>query len=401
MTTVVHSTSKNATGAIKYARDGHDKETGEVKCAVMSGFQTDPSNAEYQYSAVRKAYGKDNGIQARLFIQSFETGVSLQEANEIGLETVRRFNEQVDGTFQAGIYTHGNTKSPHNHIVINAVNPETGLKYHVKHDLELFRELSDQVSLEHGIDLPQPQKASRSMAERKLADKGEYVWKDDLRHRIDTSAGQATSFQDFSAQLEQNGVGMIQRGQQLTFSFEDEMGMKRKARSKRLGRDYEPAMLSAQFDAKTAEIANEGPNTLDFSLREVLVAETVYELSDSAEIYFSQHSWHTELQKQVDIPSISVIRNFTTADDFYRDHQADIERTLDDMTQRFDFNMRATFENYPLDSATVAYRFTASELDKDLQAGRFEIPRHNVFKDPSASRKSQQSQQIRDFDLDL
>lgn len=376
MTVVVHSTTKNATGAIKYARDGIDKQTGEQKCVAMSGFQADMSNAEYQFSAVRKAYGKENGIQARIFIQSFEHGLSAEKANEIGLETVKRFNDRIDGTYQAVIYTHGNTDSPHNHIVINSVNPENGLKYHVQRDLELFREVSDEVSLEFGIEKPEPSRIKESFAENKLREKGAYVWKDDLRQQIDEIAPKVTSFNDFKEKLaEEKGIDVIQRGSQYTFSFVDETGMSRKARSKRLGKSYEPDELESTFGTKTSEIVQEAPQTTvqDSLIRYVSEKLKDYDLS----YYYYLQAWSDEFENLSEIDSVKDL-NEVLEIDFYATHSNEIERDLDEFEEFLSFDLRADV-NYDLDRcASMSVRKNSMKLLDKVQNGEFDIPESDV-----------------------
>lgn len=248
MTVVVHSTSTGATGAIKYARDGIDPKTGEKKCVAMSGFQTDPSNAEYQFSAVRKAYGKEKGVQAQIFIQSFAEDLEPEIANEIGLKTAERYNNRIGGGFQAGIYTHGNTGTIHNHFVWNSVNVETGEKYHIQRDLMLFREVSDEVSLEYGIQPPQQADIKKSFAEKKLEEQGKYVWKNDLRQRIDTVKEKATSFDDFKERLGAENVDVIERGTRWSFTFTDEENKQRRVRNHKLGAIYSPERLRETFE---------------------------------------------------------------------------------------------------------------------------------------------------------
>lgn len=262
MTVVVHSTSTGATGAIKYARDGRDKDTGEKKLVAMSGFQTDPSNAEYQFSAVRKAYGKEKGVQAQIFIQSFAEDLDPKIANEIGLKTAERYNERIGGGFQSCIYTHGNTGTIHNHHVINSVNAETGEKYHIQRDLMLFREVSDEVSLEYGIQPPQQADIKKSFAEKKLEEQGKYVWKNDLRQRIDTVKEKATSFDDFKERLEAENVEVVERGTRWSFTFTDEENKQRRVRNHKLGAIYSPESLHKTFEINQLMITLEQADEL-------------------------------------------------------------------------------------------------------------------------------------------
>lgn len=285
MTVVVHSTSTNATGAIKYARDGQDKDTGENKLVAMSGFQTDPSNAEYQYSAIRKAYGKEKGVQAQIFIQSFAEDLEPKIANEIGLKTAERYNERIGGSFQACIYTHGNTGTIHNHIILNAVNPETSEKYHVQRDLMLFRDVSDEVSLEYGIEPPQQADIKKSFAEKKLEEQGEYVWKNDLRHRIDTVKEKSTSFEDFKERLSDENVEVIDRGKRWTFIFTDADDKQRRVRNPKLGAIYSPERLQETFEINQESIVLEPEeNPLEHGFESLEVhAESLLERLDRLE----------------------------------------------------------------------------------------------------------------------
>lgn len=405
MTVVVHSTTKNATGAIKYARDGIDKKTGERKCVAMSAFQADMSNAEFQFSAVRKAYGKEKGVQAQIFIQSFENGINPEKANRIGLETVKRFNERVKGTYQAVIYTHGNTDSPHNHIVINSVDPETGLKYHVKRDLELFREVSDEVSLENGVMklYPSNQKVKETFAEKKLREQGEYVWKDDLRNRIDEIAPKSTSFNDFKEKLhEEQAIEVIQRGSQFTFSFVDETGLARKARSKRLGADYEPDHLESVFGTQMPEIVQEVPQTTvqDSLIRYVSEKLKDYDLS----YYYYLQAWSDEFENLSEIDSVKDL-NEVLEIDFYATHSNEIERDIDEFEEGLiDFDFRAQV-NYDLDRyASMSVRRNSTKLLEKVQHGEFNIPERGTTEYSSETQEMTRRHQFmrsRGYDFEM
>lgn len=401
MTVVVHSTTKNATGAIKYARDGIDKQTGEQKCVAMSGFQADMSNAEYQFSAVRKAYGKENGIQARIFIQSFENGLAAETANEIGLETVKRFNDRIDGTYQAVIYTHGNTDSPHNHIVINSVNPENGLKYHVQRDLELFREVSDEVSLEFGIEKPEPSKVKESFAENKLREQGAYVWKDDLRQQIDEITPKATSFNDFKEKLaEEKNIDVIQRGSQYTFSFVDETGISRKARSKRLGKSYEPDELEPTFGIKTPETSQKEAQD---AIRDTLIRYVSTKLSDFDSTHYNVRMWEEEFEKlnqSIGIEAIDPIDDWLVVNKdynpedfvghFYHKHIDEIESMIDDVNDMFDeYDLRENDLEFYNDRAVYAMKRVSGQLQDEIARDEFIIPE----KDESLIKTPEMSQQ--------
>lgn len=251
------ASSKSATASIKYGRDGKDKETSKKKCIAMSGINCDPSNAEYEFGVVRKAFNKakDEGkdIQAHLIEQSFKgRDIDPFEVNHMGYELAERLNKELGGSFQAVVYTHGNTNNYHNHIVFNAVNLEDGHKYHCYQEKKIVERINDGIVREHGYPVIEKNKergTSVTIKEQKLKDKGEYVWKDDLRERIDkafekTKDSLHFDLERFKAHLTDLGVNIRERfnqKQQITrfsYDFIDQHGKQRVTREKNLGVDY-------------------------------------------------------------------------------------------------------------------------------------------------------------------
>ncbi|PKE16173.1 relaxase/mobilization nuclease domain-containing protein [Macrococcoides caseolyticum] len=223
----------------------------------MSGINCDPSNAEYEFGVVRKAFNKakDEGkdIQAHLIEQSFKgRDIDPFEVNQMGYELAARLNEELSGGFQAVVYTHGNTNNYHNHIVFNAVNLEDGHKYHCYQEKKIVEWINDAIVREHGYPVIEKNKergTSVTIKKQKLKDKGEYSWKDDLRERIDqafekTKDGLHFDLERFRAHLTDLGVNIRERfnqKQQITrysYDFIDQDGKKRVTREKNLGADY-------------------------------------------------------------------------------------------------------------------------------------------------------------------
>jgi len=251
------ASSKSATASIKYGRDGKDKDTQEKKCIAMSGINCDPSNAEYEFGVVRKAFNKAKNegkdIQAHLIEQSFKgRDIDPFEVNQMGYELAERLNAELGGGFQAVVYTHGNTDNYHNHIVFNAVNLEDGHKYHCYQEKKIVERINDSIVQEHGYPVIEKHKergTSVTIKEQKLKDKGEYIWKDDLRARIDqafekTKDSLHFDLERFKAHLTDLGVNIRERfnqKQQMTrfsYDFIDRDGKKRIIREKNLGVDY-------------------------------------------------------------------------------------------------------------------------------------------------------------------
>lgn len=249
--------SKSSGASIVYARDG--KDDGKDKCVAMSGLNCDPSNAEYEFAVVRRAYHKalkeGEDVQARLVIQSFEgEELSPEEVNAMGYELAEKINEKQGGGFQAVVYTHGNTKNLHNHIVFNAVNADTGKKYTMHYEKFEIEKMSDEIVSQRGLNVIDKQKKNvTTRGEMKLRENGQYVWKDDLKARFDraidktlsnVSKNKAENLEEFKKNLNDLGVTVKERYVKkrdttyFTYAFTDENGKQQTANQKRLGTDF-------------------------------------------------------------------------------------------------------------------------------------------------------------------
>ncbi|KJY59343.1 MobA family protein, partial (plasmid) [Bombilactobacillus mellifer] len=164
-----------------------------------------PKFAVKQMSATRKAW-QTQGKQVTRVIQSFPSSDlsaanpdAWVKANHMGLELA----QQAFKDYQVAIYTHidGVGHKIHNHLVINMPNLKTGKKYHAYRDWEKIAAISNAITQAHGYSVPHNQALERrTMAERQLANKQAYVWKDDLRQRIDAvmQDPSVSSFKTFS-----------------------------------------------------------------------------------------------------------------------------------------------------------------------------------------------------------
>ena len=98
---------------------------------------------------VKNMYKKLTGREKIHFVQSFSPTDKLtyEQAHEIG----RKMAEYFKG-FQVVVATHKDRNHIHNHILINTVNFETGLKFHQsKQDLQKIKEFSNTLCKEYGL----------------------------------------------------------------------------------------------------------------------------------------------------------------------------------------------------------------------------------------------------------
>ncbi|KRM55615.1 relaxase mobilization nuclease domain-containing protein [Secundilactobacillus malefermentans DSM 5705 = KCTC 3548] len=201
--------------------------------------------AKTQMKATRMIYGKDDKVQAHTLIQSFKPGeVTPEQANALGYQLA----EKVADGHQVAIYTHTDKDHIHNHLVINSVNMDTGLKFqaHGQKAIQEVKDMNDQICLEHGLTIPEePAKVRYTTAEKSLLEKGKSSWKDEIREAVDYSVSRTSDFKSFSALLNKNGVDVKLRGKTITYTH---LNANKKVRASKLGSEYEKETIFNGFE---------------------------------------------------------------------------------------------------------------------------------------------------------
>lgn len=238
------------------------------RAVVTSGINVDPTYAKNQMKVIRlHANGDTVKNQAIRIIQSFSSDDlditnpnDWQKCNDIGFEFARRafggknmigITSDDDGyypPYQIAIYTHvdGKGHKLHNHIIINKTSLDDYKQWNVENlndEWLSFRDINDEVCREFGLEIPQERskKVKKTISERELELKGQYVWKNDLRSRIDGALDEIQK-NDISLEdaLKSREVDLRRRGQNgISFAFIDNEGKKRISRGQRLGTKYE------------------------------------------------------------------------------------------------------------------------------------------------------------------
>lgn len=173
--------------------------------------------------------------------------LSEDEALDIGMELVIEFFREHSSV----LATHTDTEHLHVHGIINAVSLTNGSMIDMRN--ELYRKFKDRVQEiceERGLHALDWREAtieararerqngapiSESFAELGLRNRGEVVWKDELRAVIDDAATTCTSMEEFTEQLLVNGV-VITRITNRTISYK--LRNYRVCRGDGLGADY-------------------------------------------------------------------------------------------------------------------------------------------------------------------
>ena len=247
MATIKLARSTSCSRCINYA---------EPRATVKSGFNCDVNYAKTQMKATRMIYGKDDKVQAHTLIQSFKPGeVTPEQANALGYQLA----EKVAEGHQVAIYTHTDKDHIHNHLVINSVNMDTGLKFqaHGQKAIQEVKDANDQICLEHGLTIPEePAKVRYTTAEKSLLEKGKNSWKDEIREVVDQARGRTSDFKDFSALLNENGVDVKLRGKTITYTH---LNANKKVRASKLGSDYEKETIFNGFERHIEPTENRDP----------------------------------------------------------------------------------------------------------------------------------------------
>ncbi|WP_274655589.1 relaxase/mobilization nuclease domain-containing protein [Paenibacillus humicola] len=242
MATIKLQTTKVATRLIRYC---------EKRAVEQDGFNCTPQQAKAQFKATRKLFNKPDGVQAHHVIQSFQPGeVTPQQANEIG----KRLVERIAPNHEAVVYTHADKEHIHNHIVINAVSFKDGRKYHSdRKQLYFIREESNRLCREQGLAELKAQPMSKerlTQAEYKAVERGERLWKDELRTSIEAGLKQTSGLLELKDYLKQQyNIEMKIQNKNVSFLHPEKQ---RYVRGKNLGELYSKEGLEREYGKQAA-----------------------------------------------------------------------------------------------------------------------------------------------------
>ena len=171
-----------------------------LNCSLPTAYQ--------EFKNTREMYGKTDGIKYYHFVQSHPSGYKIEAAlaHKIAVE----FAEQAFPGHEVVVATHTDADHIHSHFVLNAVNAETGLKYHSnKFTLQELRQLSDEICQKYGVTTlskPEIHKQSNGITngEYRVAMRGE-SWKMALSNTIDVVMKRAKSKKQFRFYMKQCG----------------------------------------------------------------------------------------------------------------------------------------------------------------------------------------------------
>ena len=243
-------------------RDLTQEEKTEEK--LIGGKDCDPDNIVNDFNMTQELYGKTGGVKYHHIIQSFspEDNITPEKAHEIGKELAE---SQFKG-FEVFVVTHKDKDHIHNHLVVNSVSFENGLKYNASNKSlwDIKRESNRLCERENLKTLDLEHKAEKriSSAEKRIMDRGQIPWKDELRQIIDIARERTKDLQSFREFLEKN-FEIETRVTKNSISYKHpDHGKAIRGRS--LGDKYNKEELENEFNGQEKSIFRDGERGTNF-----------------------------------------------------------------------------------------------------------------------------------------
>lgn len=282
MVVSVVSSSRNVTGFMKYVRD--DKAHSEGRDRFI-GYETQNvmlSTAEKSMMASLKRHGKTKNVHGTAVMVSFdkselssENPDDIDKACRISMNVCRKmvmdneYNRLENVSDEAKrlemawaeadkykivsvAQDDGKGGNLHVHSYILNINPETGRSLDGTSRRHNFvkNALSEEMARENVQEFDFTKvKDKATKWEKERREKGQYVWRDDLKNRIKDALNspESVSHETFTMELGKLGVDTRKRGKGYSFGFHDEDDKKRSARGGKLGSEFELTSIQAMF----------------------------------------------------------------------------------------------------------------------------------------------------------
>lgn len=282
MVVSVVSSSRNVTGFMKYVRD--DKAHSEGRDRFI-GYETQNvmlSTAEKSMMASLKRHGKIKNVHGTAVMVSFdkselssENPDDIDKACRISMNVCRKmvmdneYNRLENVSDEAKrlemawaeadkykivsvAQDDGKGGNLHVHSYILNINPETGRSLDGTSRRHNFvkKALSEEMARENVQEFDFTKvKDKATKWEKERREKGQYVWRDDLKNRIKDvlNSPESVSDETFTMELGKRGVDTRKHGKGYSFAFHDEDGKKRRARGGKLGSEFELTSIQAMF----------------------------------------------------------------------------------------------------------------------------------------------------------
>lgn len=215
-----------------------DNEDIPIMQQYVSGVNCTPMTARSEMLAIKKRYGKDEGIMAFHGYQSFAPydDITPDTAHKMGILLAE---ELWGDRFQVLVATHLDKENHlHNHFVVNSVSFIDGLRYHrTKKDYYNMRTASDKLCRQFGLSVIENAEyvKSKHYGEWKAEKEGRPTWRGLIKSDIDKAIAKSLTEKQFYHYLKEMGYA-IKFGKDITVKPQGkDRGMKL---ARNLGEEY-------------------------------------------------------------------------------------------------------------------------------------------------------------------
>lgn len=260
--------SRACMGAVmKYT--AQEKKTMWEEQRLVSGINCRPESVYDDFLRTKLLYHKEVGTMFYHMVQSFpaDEKVDPTVAHAAALKLAEWFQGR-----EVLVCTHVDRDHIHSHFLVNSVSFEDGKKLHISEpELAELRQCNDQVCMEFGLPVFQPQKRrkvkSMSGAEYHTAARGE-SWKFRLMNTIDECMRYARNREEFIALMRSEGYDVRWTDSRKSITYTTPGGMKcrddrlhdEKYLKERMGLEFrirQAVIHGGAAPAEYAEISNE------------------------------------------------------------------------------------------------------------------------------------------------
>ena len=187
-----------------------DSESVSVLRQLVSGINCLPATARDEMLAVKKRFGKEDGVVAYHGYQSFAPGEATPElAHEIGVKLARKLWGEK---YQVLVSTHLDKENHlHSHFVVNTVSFVDGIRYHrTGKDYYEMRTVSDELCREYGLSVVEKPQLGKSKhyGEWRAEQEQRPTWRGLIRSEIDELIRESVSEKQFYYLLRQKGYAV-------------------------------------------------------------------------------------------------------------------------------------------------------------------------------------------------
>lgn len=228
---------------------------------LVSGINCRPESVYDDFLRTKLLYHKEGGTMFYHMVHSFPVGEDIDpaDAHAAALKLAEWFEDR-----EVLVCTHVDRDHIHSHFLINSVSFEDGKKLHISEpELTQLRQRNDQVCMEFGLPVFQPQKKekvkSMSGAEYHTAARGE-SWKFRLMNTIDECMRYARSREEFITLMRSEGYDVRWTDSRKSITYTTPEG--KKCRDDRLHEEkYLKEVMEHEFAIRARLIAGgaEGP----------------------------------------------------------------------------------------------------------------------------------------------